>query len=473
MPFTLRRLLPIAAALLAAACRDPAAPPGGEGGPGGPPPAVVPESLAVRVVPGGHAWLYADVRDSLGIAPSVPVAYASGDTAVVRVDTLGQLSGVAAGRTTVVATAAGRTVRFAVAVRPVRYRDVQASVEGGGCALTDAGEALCWGWNVNGVLGVETIRSCAWQSPGRPWVCGSYPSDAPTFVRTGERFASLAVGWGIRCGLTADGRAVCWGTPAEGGQLVEPCDTLQRGRCAFAPRALGGGPRWTELEAGGYQLAGTACGRDASGAPWCWGSNWAGQAGAGATGGAGGTVAAPRAVRGAPILRDLAQGNVVGCGLDAEDAVWCWGHRAYMGNDTTGLGAQVSQPEPRRAAGGLRFATLSLFDGGCGLTRAGEAWCWTYGTPPRPAAPGLRLASVSAGSASACGLTAEGEGWCWRYGGAPQRVSPAMRLRTLSIADQEACGMGVDGIAYCIRFEAGPRETEPRVGTPRRLAGQG
>jgi hypothetical protein len=473
MSVLLRRLRRSAAvALLAAACRDPAAPPGGSGGPiEPPPPAVVPDSLAIRVVPGGRAWVRSDVRDSLGLAPHVAVTFASADTAIARVDTMGQIAGVAAGRTVVTASVAdGRTVRLAVAVRPVRYRDVQASVEGGGCALTDAGEALCWGYNVNGVLGVETVRSCGWQSPGRPWVCGSFPSDGPTFVRTRERFASLAVGWGIRCALTADGRAVCWGTPRDDGRLVEPCDTLPRGRCDFAPRPVAGGPRWTEVEAGGYHLAGTGCGRDAGGATWCWGNGWTGQAGAG---GVGGVVAAPAPVRGAPPLRDLVVGNVLSCGLDAEDAVWCWGHRAYLGNDTAGVRLFDPQPEPQRAANGMRFAALSLFDGGCGLTRAGEAWCWEYGTVPRPAAPGLRLASVDAGGGAACGLTADGEGWCWRYGRPPQRVAPEVRLRTLSIADHEACGMGVDGIAYCIRFEAGPRETEPRVGAPRRLAGQG
>jgi hypothetical protein len=441
-----------------------------------PPPPVVAaptaDSLALPVVPGGHLWLHGDARDSLRTPADTLVRFTVADTSVATVDTLGQVTGRRAGRTVVTATAAGRSTRLAVVVRPVRYGEVHPSTEGGGCALTMAGEALCWGANLNGTLGTETLRSCGWISPGLGYQCGSWPSDAPTFVRTRERFASLAVAWGRRCGLTADGRALCWGARPETTSGIVPCaDALPRGRCDYAPREDPGAQRWARVAVGALRFAGTTCALDAAGAPWCWGYDWGGNAGSGRTTAEVATVPTPTPVRGAPRLRALALGPLVSCGLDADDAVWCWGTRSYLGNDPAD--GAVPSGQPVRAAGGMRFAALSIHDGGCGLTREGEAWCWWSGTRPAPAAPGLRFATISAGEVSACGVTADGEGWCWPYARPTQRVGGDVRFRTLAVQEYEACGIAVDGLAHCLRYQAdGEDPSRTTIGPPRALAGQ-
>ena len=469
----LRWLAALGLLALAAACSDPARPDGGGTPPPPPAPPVVPDSLAFQVVPGGRLWLHGDARDSLGTPSDTLVRFAVADTTVATVDEKGQVTGRRPGRTIVVGEAAGRSVRLAVVVRTVRYRDVWPSAEGDGCALTTEGEALCWGGNTNGTLGGETLRSCAWLSPRLGWQCGSWPSDAPTFVRTRARFTTLAVGWGRRCGLTADGRAFCWGALATTVNGIVPCaDTLPRGRCAYAPREEPAPLPWARLAVGAWLVNGTTCTLAAGGAPWCWGHDWSGNAGA--SGGASPTPAAvptPTPVRAAPPLRDLAMGPVVTCGLDADDAVWCWGYSYYFGNDTTGVRGPEAVREPVRAANGMRFAAISMANGGCGLTRAGEAWCWWFGTRPAPAAPGHTFTSISAGEVSACGLTAEGEGWCWPYNRAPIPVTQGLRFRTLRVESYTACGIALDGRAWCIPYQANGENPPGAVGAPWILAG--
>ena len=451
---------------LAAACGDPSAPGGGTV-----PPPPVPDSLAFQLVPAGSLWLHGDARDSLGTPSDTLVRFAVDDSTIASVDENGQVRGRRTGRAVVTGTAAGRSVRLAVVVRTVRYRDVWPSPEGGGCALTVAGEALCWGRNDNGMLGVETLRACAWRSPHAPWSCGSWPSEGPTFVRTRERFTTLAVEWGRRCGLTADGRAVCWGARAVATGGVVPCaDTLSRGRCDYAPRVDPGQQRWRQLAVGALFIDGTTCALDDAGAPWCWGYNWGSQTG---TGSAAMTVATPTPVQGGLRLRDLALGPLLSCGLDAEDALWCWGYPSYLGNDTTAVdGAPDRTRGPVRAAGGRRFAAVSAHNGGCGLTRDGEAWCWWNQTLPAPAAPGLRFTRISAAEVSACGLTAAGEAWCWPYNRPPIAVSQGLRFRTFAIDGYEACGMTTDERAWCIAYQANGLNPPGIVGPPRAVAGQ-
>lgn len=458
-------------AALVAACGDPAAPRGGGGrAPDSSSTATpaVPDSLALPVVPGGRLWLFGDARDSLGTEAATPVRFTVDDSTVAVVDSLGQVVGVRAGRATVTAAVGDRRARFAVVVRPVRFGEAHPATEGG-CGLSTAGEALCWGGNGIGELGTETYQACTWLGPRAPHVCSSYGSATPVFVRTRERFASLSVSWSRRCGLTADGRAVCWGArPDNAADARPPCDTVTGGRCAYRPAEDAAGHRWRAIATGGLRYQATTCALDEAGAPWCWGLNYFGQTG---TERADYALREPAPVASVLRLRAVGVGPFHGCGLDADGAAWCWGYPYAFGNDTTTSGLAMVR-HPVAAAGGLRLASLSVSDGTCGLTRDGEAWCWGFATRPAPAAPGLRLAQVSAGATSACGLTAAGDGWCWPYGGAPQPVGQGVRLRTLEIAYDQACGIGLDARAYCIPFEASALPTPRAVGTPRAIAGQ-
>jgi alpha-tubulin suppressor-like RCC1 family protein len=103
--------------------------------------------------------------------------------------------------------------------------------------------------------------------------------------------------------------------------------------------------------------------------------------------------------------------------------------------------------------GGLRFASLSAGASyTCGLTRAGDAWCWGYnaygqlgnGTTatetslPSAVQGGLRFTSLTAGAYHTCGMAVDGKGYCWGNNAAGQlgdgtRVA---RLRPVKVTGQ-------------------------------------
>jgi hypothetical protein len=135
------------------------------------------------------------------------------------------------------------------------------------CALSDAGQAYCWGRNQSGQMGNGTASP--YQS--------SVPVPVPVQQPVGVTFTSLAMGEfqerAVTCGLTAAGQAYCWGQNDSGrvGDGTEerrlvPTAVSQRG-VVFSAITVGG--RHTcALEAG-------------TGQPFCWGFNGSGQLGEG------------------------------------------------------------------------------------------------------------------------------------------------------------------------------------------------
>jgi alpha-tubulin suppressor-like RCC1 family protein len=67
------------------------------------------------------------------------------------------------------------------------------------CALTPAGDAFCWGENLEGALGDGTTETRL----------------APVAVSGGIRFRSLSVGLNT-CGIARNDVAYCWGDNSSG-----------------------------------------------------------------------------------------------------------------------------------------------------------------------------------------------------------------------------------------------------------------
>jgi alpha-tubulin suppressor-like RCC1 family protein len=65
------------------------------------------------------------------------------------------------------------------------------------CALTPAGAAYCWGWNVYGKLGTGVDDGLKYHEPQA--------------VVGGHTFVSLTMATAQTCGLKADHSAWCWG----------------------------------------------------------------------------------------------------------------------------------------------------------------------------------------------------------------------------------------------------------------------
>lgn len=144
-----------------------------------------------------------------------------------------------------------------------------------------------------------------------------------------------------------------------------------------------------------------------------------------------------------------------------------------------------SEPGARNPATPLRTVTptnaLFVFDGGsthaCGVTQAGQAWCWgrdsfgqlgdnSYVNSPVAVATSqgaLSFSQIAAGDAHTCALTSSGAPYCWGHN-ADGRVgdSTAMNTRPTPVAvygghtfssitagEAHTCGLTSGGQAYC------------------------
>lgn len=354
------------------------------------------------------------------------------------------------------------------------------------CALTAGGEAWCWGESTYGQTGIP-------------------PSDErlPAPVQTELRFASIAAGATHSCGLSEEGVAYCWGNN-EHGQLGDG-STEDSIAPVEVERAAGAAP-FTKI----YTGDGYSCAIDADQAAFCWGLNDDGRLGNGQRS----SSPLPQPVSGevdehgavVPIAFEaLSLGvnspdkNTMTCGLSVAGVGYCWGE-----NETRehGIGAgpgTLRSATPVRLAGGLSFASLSVGAlHACGLTPAGEAYCWGRGVTgelgdgvsepdharqaPHPVDGGHRFALIGAGLEQSCALTEPGELYCWgrldgtqAYARTPRKLggSQAWFFETLSAGDRHFCAIDAEKVVYCwganFNGQLGNTSGRVRIETPIRI----
>lgn len=203
------------------------------------------------------------------------------------------------------------------------------------CGIKSTGEALCWGGNNSGQLGIGRADTVAYRTPQT--------------VVGGHQFERLTLGSRYTCGITTTGDALCWGGNATG-QLGDGTTTARAEptpvatTVKFAQIAAGSGfassatvAPPTELQGG----AGHTCALTGAGKAYCWGWNGDGQLGDGSVQ----DRLAPVEVKGNLAFSTISLASANTCGMRG-NGVWCWGSnlRGQLGRDT--FGASAVEPVP-------------------------------------------------------------------------------------------------------------------------------
>lgn len=236
----------------------------------------------------------------------------------------------------------------------LRFAAISAGYEHA-CALTEEGEAYCWGNNTYGQLGNDTITV-------------PFGEGAPVPVVGGLRFREISVTRDFSCAITLDDDMYCWGDD-EVGQLGD--DAGAPSRQVPHPVLVAGGHKWKTVATADSH----ACALTVKGRAYCWGADFYGELGIGVSE-VNSNVPAP--VESAETFVDIGVGSTHSCAVTENGDAYCWGDNyfAKLGDGTKE--SPAAHPTPLRVIGGVSFA--GFIEGGeehtCALGSNGRAYCW-------------------------------------------------------------------------------------------------
>ena len=304
------------------------------------------------------------------------------------------------------------------------------------CALDAAGSAYCWGWNQYGQLGdgTNTNRSTpvAVQAGGQHYValaaggqhtCGLIAngtvqcwgrnegvgalgdgtltdrnSPVGVIMPSGVTYAKITAGAFHTCGLSAGGRAYCWG---EAGMLGTSATAFV---ASTTPVQVTTDSLFATVDANGSR---TTCGRTAGGRHLCWGNNQRGLPPFNTT---------PTLLFPSYPFSTLQPAYDFACALDGASVPWCWGWNA---NGQLGDGTQIDRTTPVRVVAAPALAELSLganVGSYCGRANDGSVVCWGLGSgglnAVRTIGGQLRFSQFKGGETGMCGITSTGYAMC-------------------------------------------------------------
>src|SRR5438067_1844997 len=286
MAQTLRRLLAVAAVLLFATCHN-------EG-----PPATVasvtvtPRTLTVGV--GATAQLTATPKDANGTAlTGRVVTWASDNTAVATVSSMGLVRGVAQGQATITATSETKSGTAAITVIQVPVASVTVTPAtptvflGQTVQLTatpkDAngnvlnGRVVTWASDNTAVATVSSTGLVTGVTQGQATITATSEAKNGTaaVAVVSLMLAEFSAGGVHTCGVTTSGAGFCWGSNSSGqlgGSAASQCEIDYYGSgvpCSTTAVPVAGGFAFAAVSAGRSHT----CGLTTGGAAYCWGDN--------------------------------------------------------------------------------------------------------------------------------------------------------------------------------------------------------
>lgn len=301
-------------------------------------------------------------------------------------------------------------------------------------------------------LSVGDGAACGVTATGAAYCWGGLPglqSSIPVRIGADITWKRMAVSSGNACGLATTGVVYCWGSNNGNGGLGDGTNIDH-----YEPEPIQSSLKFQQVTDHG----GTHCALDTTGHAWCWGRN------VGAT---------PVALAGDVTFVSIVGGDVDTCGLTTAGAAYCWGER-YL---------DISNP-PTLIPGGHVFSSLGSLGvfHVCGLDTNGAMWCWGgvdgYGVfgngtnvnsdVPVPGGVGFNFVFVSAGALHTCGLTAGGKAYCWGANTRgtlgdgttndallPVAVATSLSFSSIYVGEAynwnegAACALTSDGAVYC------------------------
>lgn len=284
---------------------------------------------------------------------------------------------------------------------------------GGSCAIDLAGRGFCWRGNPFGALGIGSSPSEVPYSP------------VPVEIAGDHRWSAISYGEYHVCGLTTSQEAWCWGINNRG-QLGDGTLTDR-----YAPVRVLGDLKFSDIKSSALATCATRLESELGGDPLnprevCWGQYDAVNA-----------SPVPVEVTLAQGLFNLSPvAPLTMCALDSTKRGYCWGWNSSFGTLGTG---PVSDPYLLNpTALGLDVQWQSFSEGiavhVCGIATSGGAYCWGNNSsgelgdgssmnrdiPVAVSGPNTwkHIATVLGefgmpGRNSTCGLTTAGDVYCW------------------------------------------------------------
>jgi alpha-tubulin suppressor-like RCC1 family protein len=286
-------------------------------------------------------------------------------------------------------------------------------------------------------------------------------------------------GW-HSCGISAGGKAWCWGLGFSGqlgsgtssqssGIPVQVLDSVIVGKKAFV-----------QITAGEFH----SCGLSSEGIAYCWGSDDSGQLGNPEEWE---SIDYPIPVDqpAGVFFLQLAAGRLHTCGLSSGGVAYCWGSDGHgqLGNGDSSTNNQQSPTElDLTIIGDVAFVQLAMGDHHtCGLTAQGTVHCWGDGSsgqlgnykpnltrPEDAVETSQEFVHLVAAHEHTCGVTPTGGAFCWGsdidgvlgngtqlfncQNPCPVDTTPIDGVKAFSNlagGQHHTCGITGDGVSYC------------------------